>query len=1000
MDIDFYAILARNAIFPDDIGTMTMAYENNQSLDIEPILMRNIILPADKETLRELFSKKAIPLILLIKLLDKFKKKEKADKPSEKIVINDSTSVVDPNYIPYSYSLPTAYNTYYGYGYYGYGYYPTTQNILYHGYSAYGYTEGEYGINYLPVDNIQYISRKNAELDDLLNNYNIWNNKGTNIWDKFYRNYYSMSIPDSIKTSIGIDKINSFYEPISNNSFGNLKSFDTFTNTEIQNIDNWIKKQNGGNFNKYLIDMINDKLGIKIIPVRSLDQKNKKVISLCLFNVRFVDKNTPYVYTSGRKQPHFYSKVLLNAIKTYQRYLPDWILRLYIDDTIPYQPEYKESLPGETQRVLHIFMTEPNMELYHVNCPKLKDKTGIKHFSLTPVLFRYLSFFDQDINCCFIGDVDNTCTSIHAEIIKLFCQSDAKLLIFKATDSYQRPYFNGCIDNFLAGMMGFKKNQDEILNPQIWLSFFKFIDYYYKNMYLDKTTNIKNIVDYLDCIIKLKLSDNPFYYGFEESAITTVLASVINKLNVVTFVVPFYFDFGMSIPEILEIELINSKYLSLTIEFQKFITDIFKLKFNNNKTIFDNVETYSYLFNLKNAPIALLLYNMINYYYIKNKETINYKGQLIKIFEDKSKFKIGNGALPFVKFYPLDFEEINIEDDNKNKVDITSIYGNNISTKLIELTFLLEEEKFNEFETEYNQIYQLAQNNLSANPTKIAQEFSNNIKTNFIIDKFTVWPLVNALNKNIIRDMDYSVVTINQIRNIYKPIPKEIADAVIFKHSYNYISSIGEFCHVSYVLKQAGYKYFSLPFDWILSTKFIILDCLEDNFSKFLNKSFYIDNESTTDPKSAGHSYYKKNMFVHHNPRNQDDYDYFTRSVDRFRKVMKSSQKKIFIQFILYYPEGKDEYNYDVLTQFYKKFKKYTNNFNILFFVMSPANERSIRVVFDRQYDDSTGFTILRLYTKTKTNGVKFPDDDDNNFVMSIIKKINVNYNFKVENES
>ena len=60
----------------------------------------------------------------------------------------------------------------------------------------------------------------------------------------------------------------------------------------------------------------------------------------------------------------------------------------------------------------------------------------------------------------------------------------------------------------------------------------------------------------------------------------------------------------------------------------------------------------------------------------------------------------------------------------------------------------------------------------------------------------------------------------------------------------------------------------------------------------FLDKSYYI---SISD-KKCGHSYYHKGMFNHHNPLdNENDYNYYTRCVNRFKKLLNTEESKLFI---------------------------------------------------------------------------------------------------------
>jgi hypothetical protein len=115
--------------------------------------------------------------------------------------------------------------------------------------------------------------------------------------------------------------------------------------------------------------------------------------------------------------------------------------------------------------------------IYSIKYDRFFSNKNNYHYGLFPVIFRYLSFFDPNISTCFIGDIDNLCTRLLAEHLKNFDKSNNQFLIIRPGASYDRPYFGKkCMNNFLAGMMGFKKNIGEILNIEIFQSFYILMD--------------------------------------------------------------------------------------------------------------------------------------------------------------------------------------------------------------------------------------------------------------------------------------------------------------------------------------------------------------------------------------------------------------------------------------------------------------------------------------------------------------------------------------------
>ena len=113
-----------------------------------------------------------------------------------------------------------------------------------------------------------------------------------------------------------------------------------------------------------------------------------------------------------------------------------------------------------------------------------------------------------------------------------------------------------------------------------------------------------------------------------------------------------------------------------------------------------------------------------------------------------------------------------------------------------------------------------------------------------------------------------------------------------------YVCSLGDNCLAASFLKRNSLKLASYPFDWVVSGPKVVAHCIKDDFESFLNKSLYVaDNTSST---QCNHKlYHKSKLFFHHNPLdNPKDYDYFVRCVDRFRKLLKNDEKKLFIMYM------------------------------------------------------------------------------------------------------
>jgi len=191
-----------------------------------------------------------------------------------------------------------------------------------------------------------------------------------------------------------------------------------------------------------------------------------------------------------------------------------------------------------------------------------------------------------------------------------------------------------------------------------------------------------------------------------------------------------------------------------------------------------------------------------------------------------------------------------------------------------------------------------------------------------------------------------------------------------------YVISFGGQCLSAYFLKENNLKLTSYPFDWIFSNPSIILDMLNDNFQKFLNKDYYV-SKNPNDEKNK-HSIYLSDiyMFNHRNPIKDKDYLYYQRCIQRFYNVINQPEKKLFIMTFLS-NEIKNEIehihtlkqkmdtmisNYEIICIFQKKTGYHTKEINI--------------------YDT---LKIIQITTISDSDGLIFINNDDHIFYKNVI---------------
>jgi len=173
--------------------------------------------------------------------------------------------------------------------------------------------------------------------------------------------------------------------------------------------------------------------------------------------------------------------------------------------------------------------------------------------------------------------------------------------------------------------------------------------------------------------------------------------------------------------------------------------------------------------------------------------------------------------------------------------------------------------------------------------------------------------------------------------------------------------SIGPDCHSSALLKLINLKTESYPFDWSVSSLTKILDCIEDKFAKFLDKSLYYKKEE----HNAGHTHYGDKLFFHRNPLKQQDYEYYQRCTKRFLDLLKSDEPKTFL-YITIKPIKEEVLLFDT------KLREYCKNYRIICVVYNqkrPVHKYSLSIQSNLYF-----FTIDILSEKTGSY-LKNPND-------------------------
>jgi len=189
--------------------------------------------------------------------------------------------------------------------------------------------------------------------------------------------------------------------------------------------------------------------------------------------------------------------------------------------------------------------------------------------------------------------------------------------------------------------------------------------------------------------------------------------------------------------------------------------------------------------------------------------------------------------------------------------------------------------------------------------------------------------------------------------------------------AFSYVISLGDNCCVGKWLQRLRLKKQSYPFDWLFSRADIVRDCLEDDFAKFLDKDNY---RAPKGAKKCQHLVYlpKGHMFNHYNPLAQEDhYTYYVRCVQRFRKVMQSDARKLFVRI-----PGRlnnAENNCAEARRLCAALSEKTKNFMLVTILYDAACPDP----YERLVDE-TNLVVFRFRTKTRPSVMSFPEAQEN----------------------
>ena len=206
--------------------------------------------------------------------------------------------------------------------------------------------------------------------------------------------------------------------------------------------------------------------------------------------------------------------------------------------------------------------------------------------------------------------------------------------------------------------------------------------------------------------------------------------------------------------------------------------------------------------------------------------------------------------------------------------------------------------------------------------------------------------------------------------------------------------SIGTFCHSAQILKELGYRIFSGPFDWIFCNPAALSHILNDNFTTFLDRSYYCpvpESERTVAGANlCEHLYYKQNfgvhhLFNHHQPNEDPDYLHYVQAVNEFKSTL-ASPKTTLLYMVSYRAIPIEQY-----FELSRALDQYGGNYRFLATQFQVAKEGitpNIEDISTVHHDEK--MLIINTPVRGASIGDRFAHPDDNQMLSDFLRTFRV----------
>jgi YrbI family 3-deoxy-D-manno-octulosonate 8-phosphate phosphatase len=189
------------------------------------------------------------------------------------------------------------------------------------------------------------------------------------------------------------------------------------------------------------------------------------------------------------------------------------------------------------------------------------------------------------------------------------------------------------------------------------------------------------------------------------------------------------------------------------------------------------------------------------------------------------------------------------------------------------------------------------------------------------------------------------------VREICDLVRASVPKSIAFKTTFNHVISLGCSTNTVNYLQELGLDKFSMPFDLLFSNLDVIEHILKDEFKTLLDRELMITCTATR----TGHLKYHELLFNQRNPKGSDEaFEYYQAAIDRFLKVLKTDEPKLFIHTAYANPEPYHRdymkfsppftnihFSLSRVQEFFSFLSKLTTNATLLVILQNPEQDKA-----------------------------------------------------------